>query len=105
MIETTLDTITIRKFWVGDAVMLAILEAIGGDLGHETVGFADPAAFMKVIDEDELDQHDDDEVAAWFGELIQNPEWFDADRLEVILDEAARVERVIGKLLGGPEGV
>jgi hypothetical protein len=100
MIETKLDTITIRKFWVGDAVMIAVLEAIGGDLGHETVGFADPAAFMQTIDEDELDQHEDDEVAAWFGELIQNPEWFNANRLEIILDEVSRHERVINKFLG-----
>ena len=100
MIETTLDTITIRKFWVGDAVMVALLEAIGGDPRHETVGFGDAAAIMNVIDEDELDQHEDDEVASWFADVIRHPEWFDADRLEVILDEAARVERAIDQLLG-----
>ena len=100
MINTAVDTITIRKFWVPENVMVAVLAAIGGDLAHETVGFGSPADFMKVVDGDELDLHGDDEVAAWFGELIQNPEWFDADRLEVILDEDARFERYLRLLKG-----
>jgi hypothetical protein len=102
-IETALDTIAIRKFWVGDKVMVALLESVGGDPRHETIGFGGTEDILKVIREDELDLHPDGEVASWFAEVLQHPEWFDADRLEVILDETARVERAIGKLLGGAE--